>query len=235
MKEGITILSKFFVSQDRNKNLCKGPLPFSRKFLVSKKFMDMRWHITIFNRSFHVSQYRKNSWASLQGFRKLGVSKKFIHNRGYHVLPSKFFGLTVPKYFIGEHFRVSEKIFYQKLSCIGRRASRFCRNFLSHRTETKIFVKDLFRFPENFWYRKKLWIWGGISRFSIEVFMSRSTEKIRGHPFNVSENLGYRKNFFMIGVIKFFCRKFLVWLNQIISFENTVLFQKNSLIENFHA
>ena len=34
---GITVLSKFFVSEDRNENLCKGTLLFSRKFLVSKK------------------------------------------------------------------------------------------------------------------------------------------------------------------------------------------------------
>ena len=34
---GITVLSKFFVSQDRNQKLCKGNLPFFRKFLVSKK------------------------------------------------------------------------------------------------------------------------------------------------------------------------------------------------------
>ena len=34
---GITVLSKFFVSQDRNEKLCKGTLLFSGNFLVSKK------------------------------------------------------------------------------------------------------------------------------------------------------------------------------------------------------
>ena len=34
---GITVLSKLFVSQDRNEKLCKGTLLFSKKFLVSKK------------------------------------------------------------------------------------------------------------------------------------------------------------------------------------------------------
>ena len=34
---GITVLSKFFVSLDRNENLCKRTLLFSRKVLVSKK------------------------------------------------------------------------------------------------------------------------------------------------------------------------------------------------------
>ena len=84
---GITVLSKFFVSQDRNEKLCKGTLLFSGNFLVSKKFMDKKVLITIFRRSFC---------------------------------------LTVPKYFIGEHFGVSENIFYRKFSCIGGAvASRF--------------------------------------------------------------------------------------------------------------
>ena len=34
---GITVLSEFFVSQDRNEKLCKGTLLFSGNFLVSKK------------------------------------------------------------------------------------------------------------------------------------------------------------------------------------------------------
>ena len=38
---------------------------------------------------------------------------------GYHDFLSKSFCLTVPKYFIGEHFSVSEKFFYRKFSCIG--------------------------------------------------------------------------------------------------------------------
>ena len=33
----------------------------------------------------------------------------------------------------------------------------------------------------------------GVSRFSIENFWSHNAEKFRGHPFNVSEILGYRK------------------------------------------
>ena len=92
----------------------------------------------------------------------------------------------------------------------SRGASRFCRNFLSHRTETKIFVKEPFCFPEKLWYPKKLWIRGGISRFSVENFWSHSAEKFRGHLFNVSENLGCGKTLCIIGGITFFRQKFLV-------------------------
>ena len=62
-----------------------------------------------------------------------------------------------------ENTLVFQKSSYQKFSCIGGGvASRFCRNFLSHRTESKSFVKEPFCFPEIFWYQKKLWIRGGL-------------------------------------------------------------------------
>ena len=61
-KGGILVLSKFFVSQDRNGKLCKGTLLcFPEVFWYRKKFMDKRGHITIFYRKFVVSQYRKTS------------------------------------------------------------------------------------------------------------------------------------------------------------------------------
>ena len=85
------------------------------------------------------------------------------------------FCLTVPKHFIGEHFGVvSEKFFYRKFSCIGGGASRFCRNFLSHRTETKSFVKEPFCFPEILWYRKKFMDKRGhITIFSRDFYVSQ--------------------------------------------------------------
>ena len=58
---GITVLSKFFVSQDRNEKHCTGTLLFSGNFLVSKKIMDKRGLITIFSRNFYVSQCEKLS------------------------------------------------------------------------------------------------------------------------------------------------------------------------------
>ena len=58
---GITVLSKIFVSQDRNEKLCKGTLLFSGKLLVSKRNMDKTGHITIFSRNFYVLQCRNFS------------------------------------------------------------------------------------------------------------------------------------------------------------------------------
>ena len=63
---------------------------------------------------------------------------------------------------------------------------------------------------------KKLWIRGGggreegVSRFSVENFWSHSAKIFRGHPFNVSENLGYRKILCITGGITFFRRIMMV-------------------------
>ena len=84
-------------------NFRKGILLFLRKCLVSKSFMDEKGGITFFRRKFLVSQC-----PSLQCFRKFGVLKNFMHNRGYHKFPSKIFCLTVPKKFRGHPFNVSE-------------------------------------------------------------------------------------------------------------------------------
>ena len=165
-------------------NFCKGILLFLRKFLVSKSFMDEKFRghpfnvsenlgyrkilcilggITFFRRKILVPQCRKISWASHQCFRKFGVSKNFMHNRGYHNFPAK-----------------CRKISWASLQCFKK-----------------------FGVSKNFMHNR-------VSQFSVENFLSHSAEKICGHPFNVSENLGYRKILCIIGVITSFRRKFFV-------------------------
>ena len=158
-----------FLSHSADKIRRRTLLCFER-ILVSKIFKQRRGEASRFCRNFfHLTGPKKLRQGTILCFRKFLVGKKILWIRGwsYHDFPSKSFCLTVPKYFIGEHFGVSEKFFYRKFSCIRGGASRFCRNFLSYRTETKSFVK------ENFC----LGIRGGISRFSIEFFMSLSAEK----------------------------------------------------------
>ena len=103
---GITVLSNFFVSQDRNEKFCIGHLLFSRKYVVTKKFMHNSG-ITFLRQNLLVSQCPKFSWASLQCFRKIGVSKNFMHNREYQNFPSKNDCFTVPKNFVKEPNSVS--------------------------------------------------------------------------------------------------------------------------------
>ena len=93
------------------------------------------------------------------------------------------FCLTVPKYFNGQHFGVSEELFYPHFSWIAGGASRFRRNFLSHSAETKSFVKEPY-FSGNFLVsKKKLRIRGGKSRLSNQIFTSHSAENFpKGIP-----------------------------------------------------
>ena len=82
----------------------------SEKIWYRKKIMDKRGG----GREEGVSPFSvENFWSHsakifrghpLQCFRKLGVSKNFMHNRGYHVFPSNNDGLTVPKNFVEEPF-----------------------------------------------------------------------------------------------------------------------------------
>ena len=71
--------------------------------------------VTKFRRNFFVSQCRNNLWASLQCFRKFGISKKFIHSRGYHVFLSKIFCLTFPKKFVNESYCFWENFLFRKV------------------------------------------------------------------------------------------------------------------------
>ena len=59
------------------------------------------------------------------------------------------------------------------------------------------------------WGIEKIYAQKGVSQFSVENFLSHSAEKFRGHPFKVSENLGYRKILCIIGVSQFSVENFL--------------------------
>ena len=127
--EGTLLFSGNFLVSKKNLWIREGISRFSVEIFMSHSAENFRGHpfnvsenlgyrknlcilggITIFRRKFFVSQCRKISWASLQCFRKFGVSKKIMHNRGWHNFPSKSFGLTVPKNFVGIP-TVFEKIF----------------------------------------------------------------------------------------------------------------------------
>ena len=150
-----------FLSHKADKNRRRTLLCFER-ILVSKIFKQRRGEASRFCRKFfYLTGPKKLRQGTILCFRKFLVGKKFTDKKRvgggrYHDFPSKSFCLTVPKYFIGDHFGVSEKLFLSKIFKHRRVASRFCRNFLSHRTETESFVKEPFCFPEKFWYRKKI-------------------------------------------------------------------------------
>ena len=251
-KKGISLNSvEKSLSHSADKIRRRTLLCFERN-LVSKIFKQ-RGGASRFCRKFFISQDRKTSPGNHSVFQTISGREKYFMDkrRGYHVFRRKVFVSLYRKY---RNISLENTLVFQKNSFIenfhaleGGGASRFCRNFLSHRTEKKSFVKEPFCFPEIFWYRKKimdkgglprfsieifmshsaenfregillffewfqkvLWMKRGVSRFSVENFWSHSEEKFRGHPFRVSENLGYRKILCIIGGITIFRRKFFV-------------------------
>ena len=112
---------------------------------------------------------------------------------GNHVFPSKIFGLTVPKNFVGEDFGVSENFGYRKFLCIRERGgiTFLRRKLLSHRTEklrwgtVRCFRK--FRVSQIFMHTK------GISLNSLKNFCHTVPIKFAGEHFCVSKEFWYRK------------------------------------------
>ena len=94
----------FYVSQCRN--FSWGSPTVFEKNSGFEKFHGWKWGITFFRQKFLVSQYRKNLWASIQGFRNFGVSKTSCI-KGDHNFVSEIFCLTVAKDFVKEPFSVS--------------------------------------------------------------------------------------------------------------------------------
>ena len=125
--------------------------------------------ITLFCRKSFVSKCQKSSWGTLQCVRKFRVLKNFMDKISLFSIENF---LSLPKNSWG-----SPSVF-QKNSVVENfhayeGASRFCRKFLSHWTETKNFVRELFCVSEDFWYGKKLMdTRGEVPRFSVEIFLS---------------------------------------------------------------
>ena len=97
-------------------------------------------------------------------------------------------------------------LFFRKISGMKKLHEMVYHNFVeiwfSHSTEK--FRSGTLWFSEKFFYRKILWIGGGISRLSLENFLSHSTEKFLGGHF-FSENFWIKKN--TSDEILRFCRK----------------------------
>ena len=135
-------------------NFREGTLLFLRKILVSKSFMDEKEGITFFHRKFLVSQCRKISWASLQCFRKYGVSKNFMSKSW--ILRFSMLSHSTEKRRRGTllcftKFLVSKKFMDKRGG--GGGVSRFSvNNSLSHSAEK--FRRGTLQCVTNFGYRK---------------------------------------------------------------------------------
>ena len=159
---------------------------------------------------------------------KEGLSQLFIQNFLSHST----------KNFVGEHFGVSKKFWYPKLSCIGGGHHGFFENFLTHRTETTNFVREPFCVSENFWYRKLLCIRGGkgVLRFSVEKFLCHSTEIFRRGTLRFFRKILVSKNFIhKRGMSRFSVEHFLSHSAEEFRREDPFSVSLVSGIENFYA
>ena len=102
---------------------------------------------------------------------------------------------------------------------------------MSHSAEN--FRKGILLFLRKFLVSKSLMDEKGVSRFSVENFWSHSAEKFRGHPFNVSEILGYQKILCRIGVITSFRRKIFVSQCRKISWASLQCLRNFGVSKNF--
>ena len=178
-KKGLSLNSvEQFFSHSADKIRRRTLLCFAR-ILVSKIFKQRRGEASRFCRKFfYLTGPKKFRQGTILCFRKFLVGKKnlWIRRGGITIFRRKFF---VSLY---QNISLENTLVFQKNSFIenfhawegGGEASRFCRNFLSHRTETKSFVKNPSVFQKISGIEKNLWTRGGISsRFSVEIFVSQ--------------------------------------------------------------
>ena len=101
-----------------------------RKFPVAKKFMDKRGggvsRFSVENFLSHSAEiFRREILYCCNNF----GYRKSLDKGGSITIFRRCFCLTVPKYFIGEHFGVLEKFYCRKFSCIGGGHHGFVGNF----------------------------------------------------------------------------------------------------------
>ena len=127
----------------------------------------------------------------------------------YQNFPSKIFGLTVPKNFVGEPFSVSLISGTEKsLDKRGGSIKIFRRIFFSHSAE--IFRGGIIYCCNNFGYRKKLDKRGGVSKFSVEFVFLTVLKNSVGVSFTVAIISGIKKVWIREGgVSRFSVKKFL--------------------------
>ena len=182
----------------------------------------------------HSTKYSR--WGTLRCNRKIRVAKVFMHPRGgYQVSSPKTFCHTVPKNFVRERFGVSKNFLHRKILCIGKGISlnSFEKSF-SHSAD-KIRRRTLLG-SERFLVSKSFKQTSGkLHGFVENFFISQDWRTSPGNHSAFQKVSGWEKNFMdKGGVSRFFVEVFLSVYRKI-SLVNTLVFQKNSFTENFHA
>ena len=203
----------FFVSQHR-KTLHGNPSVMCfGKFSVAYEFMDKKRggggvsKFSIENFLSHSTEtFRRRTFLCCVSENFWKRKSLWIRGKGkYHDFPSKNFCLRVPKKFVGEPFRVSLIAGIEKFSA-KRVMSRIFVEFFFVSQHRKTLhgnpsVMCFGKFSVAYEFMDKKRGGGGVSKFSIENFLSHSTETFRRRTFLccVSENFWKRKSIWIRG------------------------------------
>ena len=179
----------------------------------------------------------KIRWGTLRCIRKIRVARNLMHQRdgGYQVSSSKTFCHTVPKNFVWERFGVSEMFVHRKILCIGKGISlnSFEKSF-SHSAD-KIRRRTLLG-SERFLVSKSFKQTSGkLHGFVENFFISQDWRTSPGNHSAFQKISGWEKYFMDKGGVSRFSVEIFISLYRKISLVNTLVFQKNSFTENFHA
>ena len=242
-KGGITFFRReFFVSQCRK--ISWASLQCFRKFGVPKNFMHTRGYDVFPSKIFGLSA-RKFRGHPFNVSENLGYRKFLCIIGGITIFRREFLVSQCRKKFRGHPFNASENLRYRKSLCILGGTTFFRRKFLVSQCRKNSWAS--LQCLRKFGVSKKLMHNRGCHNFPSKIFCltvpknfvgiptvfektfgfkNHSAEKFRGHPFNASENLGYRKILCILGGITFFRRKFLVSQCQKISWASLQCFRK---------
>ena len=190
---------KIFVSQYRNISQRSFLCCVSENVRQRKSFrIRRRWKYQDFpSKLFSSHSVEKCRRGFLQSFTNFGYGESLeekVRGGGYQDSPLEVSCLTVTEIYVGQPFRVSLISVIENFYAPESYVTFFCRNFLSD-TDKKIrrgtllrCVSGNFRQQKNLFKRRD-----GISRFSVETFLSDSAENFRGGIFQCVINFGYRR------------------------------------------
>ena len=192
----------------------------------------------LFVQNFLSLSTEKIRWGTLRCIRKFQVSKNSMHQRG-----GRLSRLSVENFFSHS----IEKFRWRTLRCF--RKFRVWQNFMhkkgiSPNTIEKFLSHSADKIRRTLLYFERILVSkifkqrrGKLHGF-VENILSHRTEKTSPGNHSVFHKISGREKNFMDkrgGSITIFRRKVFISLYQNISLENTLVFQKNSFIENFHA
>ena len=229
-KEGgsFTVLSKIILSYRTEKNSPGTHSVFQKISGREKYFMDKRGWVSRFSVENFLSHWTEIfHWRTLRCFRKIPLSKIFMHRKGGITVLSNFFEkLCKGTLLFSGKFLVSKKNLWIR----GSISQFSVEAFMSHSDEN--FRERILLFLRKFGVSKNFMHNKSITFFRRKFFFSQC-RKISRASLQCFRKFGVSKNFMHNNSITFFGRKFLVSHCRKISWASLQCFRKFGVSKNF--